>query len=93
MKMIRVLSACILALGVGSAYAHEGMHGPGAKFDADQSGELSVTEYTAYLTATKQDVSAAAEKFAALDLDKNGSLSGKEFIVGMPKAPAAETKE
>jgi hypothetical protein len=45
------------------------------------------------LTATKQDVSAAAEKFAALDLDKNGSLSGKEFIVGMPKAPAAETKE
>jgi hypothetical protein len=93
MKMIRVLSACLLASVVGSAYAHEGMHGPGAKYDADNSGELSLTEFTAYLTATKQDASAAAEKFAALDRDKNGSLSGKEFIVGMPKTPAAETKE
>jgi hypothetical protein len=93
MKMIRVLSASVLAGVVGSAYAHDGMHGPGAKFDADESGELSLSEYTAYLTATKQDVSAAAEKFAALDGDNNGSLSGKEFIVGMPKAPAAETKE
>jgi hypothetical protein len=93
MKMIRVLSACVLASVLGSAYAHDGMHGPGAKYDADESGELSLTEYTAYLTATKQDVSAAAEKFAALDSNKNGSLSGKEFIVGMPKAPVADTKE
>lgn len=92
MKMIRVLSACFVVSAVGSAYAHEGMHGPGAKFDADESGELSLTEYTAYLTATKQDVSTAAEKFAALDSNKNGSLSGKEFIVGMPKVPAAGTK-
>lgn len=93
MKMIRGLSACALTFVVASAYAHDGMHGPGAKFDADESGELSLAEYTAYLTATKQDVAAAADKFAALDSDKNGSLSGKEFIVGMPKAPAAETKE
>jgi len=92
MKMIQVLSACVLASVIGSACAHDGMHGPGAKFDADESGELSLAEYTAYLTATKQDAGAAAEKFAALDSDKNGSLSSKEFIVGMPKA-AAETKE
>jgi hypothetical protein len=36
--MIRVVSTCAFALLVGSAYAHEGMHGPGAKFDADESG-------------------------------------------------------
>jgi len=93
MKIIRALSASVLTLIVSSAYAHEGMHGPGAKFDADGSGELSLAEYTAYLTATKQDVAAAADQFAALDSNKNGSLSGKEFIVGMPKAPAAEKKE
>jgi hypothetical protein len=93
MKMFRVLSACVLTLIVSSAYAHEGMHGPGAKFDADGSGELSLAEYTAYLTSAKQDVAAAADKFAALDSNKNGTLSSKEFIVGMPNAPASEKKE
>lgn len=49
MTMIRVISAAILTLAVGSAYAHKGMHGPAAEFDADESGELSLEEYTAYL--------------------------------------------
>jgi hypothetical protein len=47
MKMLRVLSASVLTLIVSSVYAHEGMHGPGAKFDADESGELPLAEYTA----------------------------------------------
>lgn len=89
MTMIRFYPAAILALVVGSASAHDGMHGPGAEFDADESGELSVAEYTAYLQSSKQDVDAAAAKFAKLDRDKNGTLSSAEFILGLPKAPAA----
>jgi hypothetical protein len=93
MKMIRVIPAAVLALVVGSAYAHKGMHGPGSEFDADESGDLSLTEYTAYLQSTKQDVAAAAEKFAKLDRDKSGSLSSAEFILGLPKAPATTAKQ
>lgn len=88
MKIIRVLPAAALTLVVGLAYAHEGMHGPGAKFDADGSKDLSLWEYTEYLKATKQDVAAAADKFAKLDRDKNGALSSAEFIAGLAKQAA-----
>jgi hypothetical protein len=85
MTMIRVISAAILTLAVGSAYAHKGMHGPGAEFDADESGELSLQEYTAYLKSVNEDVASAADKFAKLDRDKNGTLSSAEFLIGQPK--------
>ena len=91
MTMIRVISAAILTLAVGSAYAHKGMHGPGAEFDADHSGELSLHEYTAYLKSVNEDVSSAADKFAKLDSDKNGSLSSAEFLKGQPKEAAAKS--
>lgn len=91
MKMIQVVPAAVLMLVVGSAYAHKGMHGPGAEFDQDESGELSLAEYTEYLKSSKQDTAAAAEKFAQLDKNKNGSLSSAELIVGMPKPSAAKT--
>lgn len=88
MKMIRILSAAVLALAVSSAYAHKGMHGPGAKFDVDGSEDLSLAEYTEYLKSEKQDVSKAADSFAKLDTDKNGALSSAEFIAGLPKDAA-----
>ena len=91
MKMIRVMSAAMLALCVDSAYAHEGMHGPGAKFDADGSENLSLAEYTEYLKSTKQDVAAAADQFAKLDRDKSGALSSAEFIAGLSKDGAAKS--
>ena len=91
MTMIRVLSAAILTLVVGSAYAHKGMHGPAAEFDADESGELSLEEYTAYLKSANQDVTAAAAQFAKLDSDKNGSLSSAEFLKGAHKDSAAKS--
>lgn len=91
MKMFRVISAAFLTLVVGSAFAHAGMHGPGAKFDEDGSEDLSLAEYTEYLKSEKQDVSQAAERFAKLDLDKNGALSSAEFIAGLAKASAAKS--
>jgi hypothetical protein len=91
MRMIRAISAAVLALVVGSSYAHEGMHGPGAKFDADGSEDLSLAEYTEYLKSTKQDVAGAAAQFAKLDRDKNGALSSAEFIAGLPKDGAAKS--
>lgn len=93
MIMNRLLPAVALVLWVGTTYAHEGMHGPGAEYDADEDGDLSVEEYTTYLKSSKQDVSAAAEKFATLDKDKNGYLSSSEFILGLPKTPAAARSE
>lgn len=89
MKMIRVIAAVTFTLTVDLAYAHKGMHGPGAEFDADQSGELSLEEYAAYLKSANEDVAAAADKFAKLDRDKNGSLSSAEFLMGQPKASSA----
>ena len=88
MKMIRVIAAAALTLAATSAYAHKGMHGPGSEFDADQSGELNLEEYTAYLRSVNQDVAAAADKFAKLDRDKSGSLSSAEFLMGQPKDAA-----
>ncbi|MBB6094998.1 hypothetical protein HNQ60_003885 [Povalibacter uvarum] len=93
MTVIRFYSAAVLALVVSSASAHEGMHGPGAEFDANEDGKLSVAEYTAYLQSSKQDVAAAAEKFAKLDRDKDGFLTSSEFILGLPKAPAANNNQ
>jgi hypothetical protein len=91
MKMNRVIATVALALVVGGAYAHEGMHGPGAKFDVDGSEDLSLAEYTEYLKSTKQDVTAAADKFAQLDRDKDSALSSAEFIAGLPKQGAAKS--
>ena len=85
MKELAGLASIVMA-GVlaTSAFAHDGMHGPGAEYDADESGELSLVEYTDYLKYTKQDVSAAAALFAKADTDKSGTLSAAEFILAMP---------
>jgi hypothetical protein len=93
MSQVRLFPVAILTIFVGTALAHEGMHGPGAEYDADEDGELSVAEYTAYLKSSRQDVAGAAGKFAKLDKDKNGFLSSSEFILGMPKTPAATKSE
>jgi hypothetical protein len=80
--MKRVLAALALsALSMG-AFAHEGMHGPGSEYDTDEDGGLSVEEYTAYLKETRQDVSRAATRSAALDTNKDGELSSAEFLRG-----------
>lgn len=86
MTMNRLFTAAVLAFAAATAIAHDGMHGPGAEFDADQDGKLSVEEYSAYLEASKQDVTTAAAMFAKLDRDQNGFLSSAEFIAGLPKA-------
>ena len=91
MKMIQGMSAATLALVVSSAYAHDGMHGPGAKFDVDGSEDLSLAEYSEYLKSTNQDTTAAVANFAKLDRDKNGALSSAEFIAGLPKDGAAKS--
>jgi hypothetical protein len=80
------IAAALSAISVG-VMAHEGMHGPGSEYDADQSGDLSVKEYTAYLKQAKQDVSKAAAQFAALDKDKDGALSSAEFARGEQAKP------
>lgn len=90
---IRLFPAALFALVVGTASAHEGMHGPGAEFDSDEDGELSLDEYTSYLKSSKQDVAGAGERFAKLDKDKNGALSSSEFILGLPKTPAPAKSE
>lgn len=69
-------------LGAGAAVAHDGMHGPGAKYDADGSGDLSLAEYTEYLKATKGDVAAAARQFAKIDANQDGKVSSAEFLRG-----------
>jgi hypothetical protein len=83
-KMLACVALCAIA---AAALAHEGMHGPGAEYDKDGSGALSVAEYKAYLKQTKQDESKAATQFAALDSDKDGELSSAEFARGQaPKS-------
>ncbi len=82
--------AIILSAFAAGAMAHEGMHGPGSEYDTDEDGGLSLVEYTAYLKETKQDVSKAAARFAALDANKDKELSSGEFIKGLAdekKAP------
>lgn len=90
---IRLFPAALLTLVVGTASAHEGMHGPGDEFDSDEDGELSLDEYTSYLKSRKQDVAGAGERFAKLDKDKNGALSSSEFILGLPKSSAQAKSE
>lgn len=74
--------ATVLVLASGLVMAHEGMHGPGSEYDADGSGALSLSEYTTYLKETKQDVSKAAARFAAIDANKDGEISSGEFMRG-----------
>lgn len=92
MKMIRIVAVAALTLAAGSAYAHKGMHGPGAEFDADRNGKLSLEEYTAYLKSANEDVTKAADKFAKLDRDKNGSLSSSEFLMGQPQGDKSDAE-
>lgn len=91
MSVIRTVPCIILAFVASTAFAHKGMHGPGAKFDADGNGVLSLQEYTAYLKAGNLDVAAAASLFAKSDLDKSGGLSAAEITVGLPKSSPAST--
>lgn len=85
--MKKVLACMVLSAVTAGAVAHEGMHGPGAEYDKDGSGALSVEEYTAYLKQTKQDESKAAAQFMALDANKDGKLSSAEFARGQaPKS-------
>lgn len=87
MKQVNGKNAVLLltlTLTAVSAYSHEGMHGPGAEYDADGDESLSLGEYTAYLKESKQDVSKAASLFAALDTNSDGKLSSAEFARGLP---------
>lgn len=83
-KLVATLAFAVLSAG---AMAHEGMHGPGSEYDADESGALSLAEYTTHLKETRQDVSGAAAKFAALDRNKDGELSSAEFARGQVAKP------
>jgi hypothetical protein len=84
MNKLQVFSAAMLLASL-PVLAHEGMHGPGSEYDADDSGALSSKEYAAYLAQTKQDVKQAEARFKALDTNKDGQLSSAEFIKGLPK--------
>ncbi len=86
--MKRSILVAMTALAVTVAFAHDGMHGPGAQFDTDVDGSISLAEYTVYLKVTQQDDSAAQAMFAKADTDKSGNLSAAEFILSMPKGTA-----
>jgi len=85
MTSIRFVPVLMLVVLSCRAFAHDGPHGPAAEFDADEDGKISLSEYTAYLKSSKQDMTAAAEQFATLDRDKSGFLSDAEFITGLNK--------
>lgn len=85
--MKRLMIAALLA-GSLSVFAHEGMHGPGGRFDADGSGTLSLNEFTAYLKSMGEDVTQAAARFSALDANGDGKLSAGEMSRAQVKKPA-----
>jgi hypothetical protein len=82
MKKLLALTALMVAAPV---LAHDGMHGPAARFDNDKNGSLSLTEFTALLQANKEDVSKAEERFKALDTNADGKLSSREALPAAPK--------
>ncbi len=77
-----VVSIVLSAVSAGVS-AHEGMHGPGSEYDADESGSLSVEEYKTYLKESRQDVTTATTRFASLDTNKDGKMSSAEFARGL----------
>jgi hypothetical protein len=82
-----LIASVVLSVAAVGVSAHEGMHGPGSEYDADESGSLSVEEFKVYLKETKQDVSTAAARFASLDTNKDGKVSSAEFARGLqPKS-------
>jgi hypothetical protein len=85
MNRFRNVIATVLLLAALPAAAHEGMHGPGARFDADGSGGLSLEEFRAWLADSAQDTSQAQARFKALDADGDGELSSAEFLRGLTK--------
>lgn len=85
MKKLIVSSLLLLA---PTAFAHDGIHGPAAGFDKDGNGTLSLEEYTAYLQASKEDVSQAATRFKTLDSNADGKLSSGELLRPQTKKPA-----
>lgn len=90
MKKYRISIAAALLAASLPTQAHEGMHGPGSQYDADESGALSLNEFKAYLTETRQDVKQADARFKALDANQDGQLSSAEFIKGLPKDSKAK---
>jgi Ca2+-binding EF-hand superfamily protein len=85
---MKKIVAVVGVMVVTSAFAHEGMHGPGAAFDKDGDGALSKEEFIAYLKASKEDVSQADAKFKALDTNADGKISSAEMTRGRAKQPA-----
>jgi hypothetical protein len=83
MNKFQVSIATALLAVCASAMAHEGMHGPGAEYDVDESGAISPDEYKTYLAATKQDAAKAEARFKELDRNQDGKLSSAEFIRGI----------
>lgn len=88
-KYLNLIAAALLSAAL-PVLAHEGMHGPGSKFDADESGGLSVQEFKAYLVDARQDARQADARFKVLDANKDGELSSAEFIKGLPKQDKAK---
>jgi hypothetical protein len=85
-----VVNKIVAAIGwmiMAPAFAHEGMHGPGASFDKDGDGALSREEFVAYLKASNEDLSQADARFKALDTNADGKLSSAEMTRGQLKKP------
>ncbi|MET0291289.1 MAG: hypothetical protein ABW136_02925 [Steroidobacteraceae bacterium] len=84
-KKIVILLASLI---VAPAFAHDGMHGPGGEFDADEDGVLSLEEFEAYLKDSGGDLKTAKAQFKALDTNEDGGVSQGELARGARKAAA-----